>query len=148
MHLIWMYRFLVFAVLLFALRKGEEPERLVSSIMIAAVVLDIVNHLIFGNPTFYAVNPGHIVIDTWALTAMLWVALRANRGWPMWVCAAQIIVVLSHLAKLTELSLVRFGYYAMAELPLPIQATALLLGTIAHSRRSERIGRYHAWRLT
>ncbi|OYW48024.1 MAG: hypothetical protein B7Y36_08890 [Novosphingobium sp. 28-62-57] len=148
MHLIWMYRFLFFAILLFALRKGEEPERLVAALMIAAGVLDVINHLMFGDPTFFAVNPGHIVIDSWSLLAMLWIALRANRAWPMWVCAAQIIVVLSHVAKLTELSLVRYGYFAMAQLPLPIQTTALLLGTIAHSRRSERIGRYHAWRLT
>lgn len=148
MHLIWAYRLLVIAVLLFALRKGEEPERLISMIIILAIAMDVVNHSIFGDPTFFAVNPGHIVIDTWSLLAMLWIALRANRGWPMWVCSAQIIVVLSHVAKLTELSLVRFGYYAMAQLPLPIQVTALLLGTIAHTRRSERIGRYHAWRLT
>ncbi len=148
MHLIWMYRLLFVAILLFALRKGEEPERLVAWIMFSAGALDVINHLVWGYPTFFAVNAGHIVIDTWSLLAMLWVALRANRAWPMWVCAAQIIVVLSHVAKLTELSLVRYGYFAMAQLPLPIQTTALLLGTIAHARRSERIGRYHAWRLT
>lgn len=148
MHLIWMYRFVVIAILLFALRRGEEPERLVSTIMIAAFGLDIANHVLFGNPTFFAVNPGHLVIDTWVMFALLWIALRANRGWPMWVCSAQIIVFLAHVAKLTELSMVRYGYYAMTQLPLSIQATALFMGTIAHTRRSERIGRYHAWRLS
>ncbi|MFN3457084.1 MAG: hypothetical protein ACK4UL_04605 [Novosphingobium meiothermophilum] len=147
MTVIWALRILTAAILAFALRKGDEPERLVAAILIATIVLDILNHAMFGFTEFFVVNPGHLVIDGWGALALLWVALRANRGWPMLVSAAQIIVVLGHLAKIIDLSLVRFGYFAMTQLPIAIQAMALFAGTWAHMRREERIGRYRGWRL-
>lgn len=148
MELIWSYRILSAAVLFLAFHKGEEPERLVAGILLTATIADFINHALFGDPAFFALNPGHLVIDSWTMIALLWVALRANRGWPMWACAAQLILMVAHVAKLTELSLVRFGYFAMTQLPVIIQTVALLTGTIAHIRRTERLGRYHAWRLT
>lgn len=146
MVLIWLYRAAIVAILAFALRKGEEPERLVSGIIIATATADAINHAMFGDPAFFALNPGHLVIDGWALLGMLWVALRANRGWPLWACSAQIIVVLAHTSKLIDLSLVRYGYFAMTQLPVAIQTAALFAGTRAHLRRKRHIGPYHAWR--
>lgn len=145
--LIWTLRLIAVAIVLASLRKGGEPEKLVAAVLIATAGLDLVNHAMFGNPVFFAVNPGHLVIDIWAMIALLWVALRANRGWPLWVSAAQIIVVLGHTSKIIDLSLVRFGYFAMTQLPISIQVCALLLGTATHVRREQQIGRYHAWRL-
>lgn len=145
--LIWTLRLIAVAIVLASLRKGGEPEKLVAAVLIATAGLDLVNHAMFGNPVFFAVNPGHLVIDIWAMIALLWVALRANRGWPLWVSAAQIIVVLGHTSKIIDLSLVRFGYFAMTQLPISIQVCALLLGTATHMRREQLIGRYHAWRL-
>lgn len=146
--LIWLYRAAIIAIVLFALRRGGEPERLVAVILLAVGVLDVLNHTVFGMPAFFSVDPGHLVIDGWAMLSLLWVALRANRGWPMWACSAQIIVVLAHMSKLIDLSLVRYGYFVMTQLPIFIQSAALLAGTVAHIRRERRIGRYHAWRLT
>lgn len=147
MMLIWTLRIAIAAIAIFAFRKGGEPERLVAAVLLAAAGLDVFNHILFGEPAFFLVNPGHLVIDAWSMIAMMWVALRANRAWPMWVSAAQIIVVLGHVSKIVELSLVRYGYYAMTQVPLNVQAVALLIGTIAHMRRRERIGNYNAWRL-
>ncbi|ABD25685.1 hypothetical protein Saro_1240 [Novosphingobium aromaticivorans DSM 12444] len=146
MFLIWLLRLSILAVLAFAARKGGEPERLVALVLISTSVLDVFNHSMFGQPAFFALDPGHVVIDTWAMIALLWVALQANRGWPIWACAAQIIVVLGHVAKIIDLSLVRYGYFAMTQMPMSIQAVAIFGGTLAHVRREERIGRYHAWR--
>lgn len=147
MTFIWTFRLAIAAVVALAFRKGGEPEKLAAGVLVATTVLDLGNHAMFGEPAFFAVNPGHLVIDTWAMIALMWIALKANRGWPLWVSAAQIIVVLGHLAKIIELSLVRYGYFAMTQMPLNVQAVALLLGTFAHVRREELIGRYHAWRL-
>lgn len=147
MMLIWTLRIAIAAIAIFAFRKGGEPERLVAAVLLAAAGLDVFNHILFGEPAFYLVNPGHLVIDVWSMIALMWIALRANRAWPMWVSAAQIIVVLGHVSKIVELSLVRYGYYAMTQVPLNVQAAALLIGTIAHMRRQERIGNYNAWRL-
>lgn len=145
--LIWTLRLIIAAIVVFVFRKGGEPEKLVAIVLVTTTGLDLANHAMFGDPVFFAVNPGHIVIDTWAMIALLWIALRANRGWPLWVSAAQIIVVLGHVSKIIDLSLVRYGYFAMIQMPMNIQVCALLLGTLAHVRREEQIGRYHAWRL-
>lgn len=147
MMLVWTLRFAIAAIAIFAFRKGGEPERLVAAVLLSAAGLDLLNHATFGQPVFYLVDPGHLVIDVWSMIALMWVGFRANRGWPLWVSAAQIIVVLGHMSKIIELSLVRYGYFAMTQVPLNVQAVALLLGTIAHMRRQERVGKYNAWRL-
>lgn len=133
--------------LLFALRRGEQPERLVAVLLVTGVLVDRLNHALFGEPAWFTINPGHLVIDFWSFVALLWVALRANRGWPLWVCALQVIVLLGHIAKLWDLNVVRRAYWVMTQLPLFLQMLAVVIGTRAHTRRARRIGWYHSWRL-
>jgi len=143
---LWLPRIVMFATVLFAARKGDEPERLVASILLATFGLDVANHALFGDPAWFAVNPGHLVIDAWAFITLLWVALRANRGWPLWITASQVLVVLGHVAKLWDMGMVRRAYWAMTQVPFTFQLVVLLVGTIAHEQRARRIGRYHSWR--
>ncbi len=143
---IWLSRLLLATGALFALRKGDEPEKLVAMIMVAEVPLDLGNHAAYGYPTWFAVNPGHFVIDLWVLITMAWVALRANRGWPLWACAMQLIVVVAHLGKLFEIDEARRSYWLMSQVPGLAQVVTLILGTHAHVLRQRRIGRYAPWR--
>lgn len=143
---LWLPRIVLFATVLFAARKGDEPERLVASILLATFALDVANHALFGDPAWFAVNPGHLVIDAWAFITLLWVALRANRGWPLWVTASQVLVVMGHIAKLWDMAMVRKAYWAMTQVPFTFQLLVLLVGTLAHEQRARRIGRYHSWR--
>lgn len=136
---------LAFAIL-FGLRKGDEPERLFAIILAAEVPLDLGNHAAYGYPSWFAVNPGHFVIDLWVLITMTWVALRANRGWPLWVCAMQVIVVTAHLGKLFEIDEARRSYWLMSQAPGLAQMVTLILGTHAHVKRLRRIGAYAPWR--
>jgi hypothetical protein len=146
MDLIWFPRIALIATMLFASRKGGEPEQLVATVLFSTFALDLTNHALFGDPAWYTVNPGHLVIDTWAFIALLWVALYANRGWPMWVSASQMLVVLGHVAKLWEVDMVRRAYWTMTQLPFVFQLGVLALGTAAHMNRQRRIGHYHSWR--
>lgn len=145
---LWLLRFGLIATALFAARKGGEPEQLVAAILVSTFLLDVGNHAVFGDPAWYTVNPGHLVIDTWAFCTLLWVALYANRGWPLWVSASQVLVVLGHIAKLWELDMVRRAYWTMTQMPFLFQLVVLVVGTGAHMQRQRRIGRYHAWRVT
>lgn len=148
MMMLWFLRLGLFFTVLFAARKGGEPERLVAAILLATFVLDVVNHALFGDPAWYVVNPGHLVIDFWAFVSLLWVAFRANRGWPLWVGASQVLVMLGHIAKVWDLSMVRRAYWAMTQMPFVLQLLVLAIGTWAHVLRTRRIGAYHAWRLS
>ncbi|MFD2781456.1 hypothetical protein ACFS32_10405 [Novosphingobium pokkalii] len=119
-----------------------------AAILLATFALDVANHAIFGDPAWFAVNPGHLVIDLWAFIVLLWVAVRANRAWPLAVSAAQALVVLGHVAKLWELAMVRKAYWVMTQVPFSLQLLVLIFGTAAHMQRSRRLGDYHGWRLT
>lgn len=148
MLFVWLSRLLLCLSALFAFRKGDEPERLVAIIILAEIPLDLANHSLFGYPTWFEVNPGHFVIDLWALLTLTWVALNANRGWTLWVSAMQMIVVTAHMAKLLEIDEARRSYWVMAETPGLAEVMLLLLGTWSHAQRMQRIGRYAAWRPT
>jgi len=146
MLFVWLTRLLLSLATVFAARKGDEPERLVAIIFVAMIAFDFVNHLIFGDPTWFEVNPGHFVIDSWALLTLTWVALKANRGWPLWISALQLIAVMAHFAKLLEIDEARRSYWLMTQLPYIIEICTLLIGTFAHVLRLRRIGHYAAWR--
>jgi hypothetical protein len=146
MLFVWLTRLLLCLALLFAVRKGDEPERLVAIIIVAMCLFDIANHLFFGDPTWFEVNPGHFVIDFWALLTLTWVALQANRGWPLWVSATQWMVVMAHFAKLLEIDEARRSYWLLTQLPPLVQLCMLIIGTQIHAARQRRIGQYAAWR--
>ena len=147
MLIMWLMRIVLFGTVLFAARKGGEPERLVAAILFGTFALDIVNHAMFGFPDWYVINPGHLVIDCWAFITLMWVALRANRGWPLWVSASQVLVVLGHVAKVWNLAMVVQAYWAMTQMPFFLQLAVLAIGTWAHAMRTRRIGTYQGWRL-
>lgn len=129
-----------------AIRFGGGPERTAATVIVAWIVADAIHHLISGPATFENVDPVHLVLDTGELVAIVWIALRANRMWPLWAAAAQLICVSGHVAALIEPSGMRRAYWAITQLPQYIQLAALLLGTAAHVRRERDIGPYRNWR--
>src|SRR5688500_566272 len=100
----------------------------------------------FGPASFAEVDPAHLVLDGAELAAITWLALRANRVWPLWAAAAQLITVSGHIAVMVEPVSVRRAYWAVRELPGYVQLLALACGAAFHARRVRRIGCYRSWR--
>ena len=138
---------MVFAAALVAVARGGPPERLAAAIIVCWIMADAAYHLVFGPSGFARVDPVHLFLDGGELVAIVWLALRANRMWPLWAAAAQLICVSGHLALFIEPGMQR-AYWAMTQLPQYIQLTALMLGAVAHARRFERIGPYRSWRFS
>jgi hypothetical protein len=132
---------------LLAYLRGGPPERLAAGIIVSWVLADGLYHILFGPSGFDTVDPVHVVLDGGELIAIVWLALRANRVWPLWAAAAQLICVSGHVAVLVEPDGARRAYWAMTQVPQYVQLTALLLGAAAHSRRQRRVGKYRSWRL-
>lgn len=128
--------------------RGGPPERLAAAIIICWIVIDVSYHLVFGPSGFERVDPVHLVLDGGELIVIVWLALRANRMWPLWAAAAQLVCVTGHVAVLISPEGMRRAYWAMTQLPPYIQLVALFLGAVAHSRRFARIGPYRSWRYT
>jgi len=131
-----------------AFQQGGPPEKLAAAIIVGWILVDALYHVLFGPSGFDTVDPVHLVLDGGELAAIVWLSLRANRMWPLWAAAAQLICVSGHLAVMVEPGGVRRAYWAMTQLPQYIQLTALLLGATAHARRERRVGRYRSWRYT
>jgi hypothetical protein len=129
-----------------AVRLGGTPERLAAAIMAAWLLSDWVYHQLFGPSGFATVDPVHVVLDGAALLALSTLALRANRMWPLWAAAAQLICVSGHVAASIEPGGMRRAYWAMTQIPQYIQLIALVLGAVAHARRQRRVGQYRSWR--
>jgi len=134
-------------VSLFVLRKGGQPERLVLSSLVISDLVDALYHRLAGPAQFDVVLPAHLLIDSAMLVCLMWIALRANRAWPMWVASAQLIMMLGHLGKLLEMREAFRGYWAMTQVPPLLQLAFLTIGTAAHVWRQRAIGPYHSWRL-
>ena len=129
-------------------RRGGPPERIAAGIIIGWIVADALYHLKFGPSGFDKVDPVHLILDSAELAAITWLALSANRVWPIWAAAAQLICVSGHVAALIEPGGMRRAYWAMTQIPQYIQLIALLLGAFAHERREQRLGRpYRSWRV-
>jgi uncharacterized membrane protein len=138
---------MIAGALLVAFRKGAAPERLAAAIIGTWMGVDVSYHMLFGPSGFDRVDPVHLILDTVVLVAITTIALRANRIWPLWAAAAQLICVTGHLAIVVQPEGIRRAYWAMTQIPPFIQLFALLLGAAAHSRRKRRWGPYRSWRL-
>ena len=132
----------------YALWRGGPPERTAAKVVIVWLMTDVTYHLIFGKSGFVEVDPAHLVIDGAELVAITWLALQANRVWPIWAAAAQVMTFTGHLVVMIAPGGVDRAYWAMTQLPPYIQLFALVCGAAFHDRRLQRIGPYRSWRLT
>jgi hypothetical protein len=129
-----------------AYRRGGPPERVAAMVIVSWVAADALYHLVFGFSNFATVVPFHVALDGAELAAIIWLALRANRVWPMFAAAAQVMCVSGHIAVLVQPEGAHRAYWAMTQLPQYIQLTSLLAGAFAHQKRLRMIGRYRSWR--
>lgn len=130
------------------LRYGAGPERVVLQIWMTASLLDLVYHAIIGRSQYRDVELSHLVLDIATMSGFLWVALRANRVWPLWVCALQLQPLVVHLSMILRLPSHSMAYWLTMVAPSNLQVLIVVLGTIAHVHRKRLIGPYRDWRLT
>src|SRR5437870_13778580 len=86
------------AALAIAFRRGGPPERRTTIVITVWYGATLVYHAIAGPAGFDRIDPGDLLLDCAELVAITWVALRANRLWPLWAAAAQLICVSGHVS--------------------------------------------------
>ncbi|WP_226636171.1 hypothetical protein [Novosphingobium profundi] len=135
-------------LVLCAMRWGARPERIVARLLLAMVVLHQGYHLVVGGAIVLAgVDVGHVVIDLALLVALGVVALYANRVYPLWLTAAQLISVFSYAYRYLdgEGELGRGPYDVMATLPFYLCVLFAWVGFVRHVLRQRRHGDYPSW---
>ena len=134
------------AISLTACVIGGAPERFLGIVFLVWIPLDQIEHQLYGPPTYLHVDPFHLATDTTVFVLLVWLALRANRFWPIICASAQCVAMGGHAASFL-LGASRPSYWAMTQFSGYVQIIALAAGTWAHWRRKRRIGPYRSWRL-
>ena len=136
----------VIILLLWGTLRGSFPERVIVWILFLADIADLFYHRMYGPSDFRAIDYTHIVIDSCAFLAVLWVSLGANRFWPLPVCSLHLLGMTGHVAMVLGMPGYTQVFWAMTNLTDFIQLPIIALGIWMHDRRFRRIGPYRDWR--
>ena len=95
----------------YALWRGRKYEQLSALIFISATVASVVARSAL-HENYSAVARSDLVIDLLVLIALVVVASRSDRFWPLWVAGLQLTISLSHVLKAIQPDLVPIAYAA------------------------------------
>lgn len=131
---------LLLAVLLFVLSlvRSDASQKALSGALLLFLSLDFVRVQMMGDPgSTCEVNPYHLLLDVLLFCAIVPVALRGDRLYPLWLGGAQIVVLMAHAVPAALSDETPLAYALMNRLPIYVQLAALAYGqaTIVRDRR-------------
>ncbi len=122
--------------------KGAGPERAAAAVILVGSALSTAA---MSGLKYASVEIGVFLVDVGALLAFTAIAIRAERLWPLWVTALQIIGTAGHAVKLVDADVIRTAYaIAMAFWSYPMWFL-IVLGTWNHRRRLAKFGADKSW---
>ncbi|MGE5563216.1 MAG: hypothetical protein ACM3ZV_07880 [Bacillota bacterium] len=131
------FRILLAFVAAYALWRGRRDEREVGIVLVLGV---IATHLVISplKTRFASVETHVFAVDLIVFMGFLWVALRSERFWPLWIAGLQLTAIMGHVLKAVDVHLFTKAYAAaMVFWSYPI-VLILAIGTWRSHRRSLR----------
>lgn len=128
----------------YALWRGGAPERLTALMMLIAF---LATFLVPFRPgvSFHHLNGAILAIDLALFALLVGIALFANRFWPLWVAAVQLMAIGIHLVKAYDPTLVSWLYNsASGKIAYPM-VIMLAIGVARHSERLATFGSDPDW---
>jgi hypothetical protein len=106
-----LFRLLLALVAVYAFVRGSRDERQVGLICVLGAIL---THFAWTplNERFAGLETHVMAIDVAVFAGFLWVALRSDRFWPLWVAGLQLTTILGHVLKAVDTSLLSRAYGA------------------------------------
>ncbi len=98
-----------------------------------------------GSYHFSALNWSLFWIDVGLFGCLAGLALVADRFWPMWLAALQLVAVASHGIRAYDPTLPPLGYWLIAGKIAYPMLMVLLLGTLRHRQRKFRGFPEYSW---
>lgn len=139
----------IFAALsVFAWFRGEDPEKQIGLVFIAAIVLQVVYRQFAPESPSRDIEVPYLVLDCLMFVAFASIAMRANRTYPLWILAAQLIAVIMHFQRGILEEMAPLAYWALIRLPSYLQMLAFAIGLWAQDRRRKRGIAGRPWRRT
>jgi hypothetical protein len=124
--------------------KGAAPERVGVAIIFIGSVLSTIA-LSSPGRRFTSVETGVFLVDLATFMALLVLSLRAERFWPLWVAAFQLIATVAHVVKLIESDLIRAAYAIVMGLWTYPVLLIIVFGAWNHQKRLARNNVDKSW---
>lgn len=115
----------------YALARGGAPERASALLQLGAFAADEAVHRLVDGSAYTALATGSFLVDLTLLLALLVLAARCTRHWPLWVAGWQLAAIVAHMAKLLDPDMLATGY----AIQLQIWAYPMLLATMVGTWR-------------
>ena len=130
---------LLLAVAAAAWRWGGRPERIIATMMVAAAA----TNLALGVPAarYRLVDHAQLAVDGLLFLGTLAVALRANRFWPLWLVAIELVALGAHGVRAYDPQIVPILYARLTAQVVYPTLVVLALGIWHFQRRVHREGR-------
>ncbi|QFT78882.1 hypothetical protein [Erythrobacter sp. THAF29] len=142
-------RILSFVLLIAALRWGGAPEKILAVVFVAIFTVPLTafeiltdSPLMFGGSTIVRVG-----LDLVALALFMFVALNANRSYPLWVAGFQVVALAAHMVSGIVDVITPLAYAILVIGPSYFQLIFMAVGLMLHIRRKKRYGQYRDWRV-
>lgn len=131
-------------------RWGAGPERWLIGTFIATMVVPVVAFplLGLGNVVLGPYSWVSGITDFVAAAMFVVIALNANRNYPIWIAAFQLVAIGAHVVKGLVDTVSPLAYAILAISPSYFELLLILAGFIRHVRRERRFGPYREWRQT
>ncbi|UVO53048.1 hypothetical protein [Sphingomonas sp. SUN039] len=131
------------AACLYAGICGGAPERLTAVALVAAALATF----IFGSGAYTGgqIRWAIFAIDATLLLALVLIALRANRIWPLWMSALQLITVAAHVLNMISSNRNPWAYVASITVTSFLMPPVLVYGTYSLQRRRRVQGPQTSW---
>lgn len=128
----------------YALWQGGAPERTGATIMVASFIPSAAT---VSSPvvSFEFLETGVLTIDVLCLAAVVALAIRAERFWPLWVAALQLLTVAAHGVKLVEPDMLRRAYAFLIVVWSYPMIAIIIAGTARHAARLRNFGSDASW---
>ena len=135
------FNFVLFSVSLFAFIAGGMPERATAVVFLTAATASFV--VLRDHALAFDVKLVWIDIATFA--SLVAIAVRANRFWPLYISALQLLTVGVHGAKLYDPQLADWMWIgASSKLAYPT-LILLTIGIVRHRQRIDVFGSDRDW---
>ncbi len=100
-----LFDLLLFGTCGYALLYGRQDARIVGAACIAASIASLA-----VAARYTGVETGVLMIDLLTLGVFVFVALRSDRFWPLWISGLQLTTTIGHVLKAIQLDLVPIAY--------------------------------------
>lgn len=136
---------LIFSLMLisccgYGIACGGKPERAVAYMLLGAAVATALVGYGFPQPRG-SIRWPVMLVDFALVAGLLWVALKADRLWPMAVTAMQLITAVAHPALEVAATTAPRAYMIAIFMSGFLIPPVLAFGTYLHRRRSNRTKR-------